>query len=126
MRVRALKESDIPVLKAMEHGLPYPDPAGDLEAILVVVDDDDRPVMAAAAKRLVEGYLWCGEIERPLVKLAAMRALEAEMDRILVRKGYNTVEAFLPPSVAQKFGRRLEKTFGYRRNWESWNRRLRQ
>lgn len=124
MRVRALQESDIPELKAMERGFPYPDPAGDLEAILVVVDDDDRPVMAAAAKRLVEAYFWCGEIDRPLVKVAAMRALEAEMYRILARKGYNSVEAFLPPEIARKFGRRLEKTFGWRKNWASWTRRL--
>jgi hypothetical protein len=72
----------------------------------------------------VEAYFWCGEIDRPLVKVAAMRALEAEMYRILARKGYNSVEAFLPPEIARKFGRRLEKTFGWRKNWASWTRRL--
>ena len=124
MRVRPLKKADIPALKAMECGVPYPDLTEGLEAVLVVADDEDRPVMAAAAKRLVEAYLWCGEFRLPLAKVAAMRLLQTEMERILAGKGYNGVEAFLPPQIAARFGKRLEKTFGWVKNWASWHRRF--
>ena len=124
MMVRPLKSSDIPLLKAMERGFPYPDPAGELEAILVVADDEDKPIMAAAAKRLVEAYLWCGEFRRPLAKVAAMRLLQAEMERVLAGRGYNGVEAFLPPEIGATFGKRLERSLGWVKNWASWHRRF--
>jgi hypothetical protein len=124
MRVRPLTNSDIPALKAMECGFPYPDPMGNLELVLVVADDEDRPVMAAAAKKLLEAYLWCGEFRRPLAKVAAMRLLQSEMERVLAERGYNGIEAFLPPQIAGKFGKRLERTLGWVRNWGSWHRRF--
>lgn len=127
MHTRALKESDIPILRAMADasGFPYPDidPAK-LEAIVVVVDDDDRPVMACAAERLVQLYLWCGEFQRPHAKVYALRLLHETMAEELRRKGYASAEAFLPPTLAKRFARRLEKLFGWKKNWESWTRPL--
>ena len=125
MRVRLIKGSDLPVLRSMAEasGYPYPDLGADkLEAIRVLVDDEDRPLMAAAARRLVEVYLWCGEFERPLAKLHALRMLHEEMAAILKQLGYCQAEAFLPPSLAKRFARRLEKSFGWRPNWPSWTR----
>ncbi len=127
MRVRGLIPADIPILKAMAEasGYPYPDlSAGRLESVLVVVDDDDRPVMAAAAERLVQIYLYCGEFQRPHAKLFAVRLLHEAMANALKRKGYDSAEAFIPPTLAEKFARRLEKTFGWVRNWPSWTHRI--
>ena len=123
MTVRALKASDLPALRAMADaiGFPYPELTEEhLEAVRVLVDDDDRPMMAVAAKRLVELYLWCGDFKRPLAKLHAIRMLDEDMSEILRRKGYHQAEAFLPPTVAKRFARRLEKSFGWRKNWQSW------
>lgn len=119
MRVRRLKESDMPVLQRMQekNGYPYPDLNGHLlEAVLVVVDEDDNPLMAAAAHRLVEIYLWCGEFEKPHAQLHAVRLLHETMAEVLRQKHYSSAEAFLPPALAEKFGKRLEKTFGWVRN----------
>lgn len=127
MTVRPLRESDIPVLRAMAEssGFPYPElGASRLEAVLVVADDDDRPVMAAAAERLVQMYLWCGNFERPHAKVFALRLLHETMSKELKRKGYDSAEAFIPPSLAHRFAKRLEKTFGWVRNWPSWTHRI--
>lgn len=123
MRTRALKNSDIPALRAMAEasGFPYPDlSAARLEAVVVVVDEEDRPLMACAAERLVQLYLWSGAFERPHAKVYALRLLHEAMAEELRRKGYTSAEAFLPPTLAKRFARRLEKMFGWAKNWESW------
>ena len=76
--------------------------------------------MACAAERLVQLYLWCGEFERPHAAVYALRLLHEAMAAELQRKGYQSAEAFLPPTLAARFARRLEKTFGWRLNWPSW------
>lgn len=126
MQARNLQPEDIPALNAMAQasGFPYPDLAEPLEAVLVLVDDEGRPIMAVAARRLVELYLWCGKGMTPHQSIAALRLLHDGMGDVLKAKGYNSVEAFLPVSVSAKFGKRLEKTFGWWRNWPSWTRRF--
>lgn len=127
MTVRKYKSSDLPALRQMaaESGFPYPDPTGPrIEVVLVVVDDDDRPVMAYAAERIVQSYLWCGKIDRPHAKVFALRLLHEAAAVVLNGKGYDSVEAFLPPEIAKRFSRRLEKTFAWVRNWPSWTHRL--
>lgn len=126
MRVRDFKPSDQGALYAMaeKSGFPYPHlDDGRLEAVCVVADEDDNPIMAVGAKRLVEMYFWCQRLE-PFETLAALRLLHEQMGDKLKAKGYDSVEAFLPPSISEKFGRRLQKSFGWVRNWTSWNRRL--
>lgn len=123
MTVRALRESDIPILKAMAEasGYPYPDVSREtLECIRVVADDDDQPVMAAAAERLLQIYLWCGEFELPHAKMYALRLLHEDMASRLRDLGYHSAEAYIPPTLAEKFSKRLEKSFGWIRNWPSW------
>jgi len=109
---------------ASASGYPYPDLTEPLEAVLVLADDEDQPVMAVAAKKLVELYLWCSKGMSPHENIAALRLLHDEMAEELKKKAYNSVEAFLPPSVSKQFGKRLEKTFGWVRNWPSWTRRF--
>ena len=125
MHVRGLKISDIPILRQMAEasGFPYPDPLK-LEAIRVVADDEDRPIMAAGAERLIQAYLWCGDFQRPHAKVFAMRLLQDEMIAALKAKGYDSIEAFIPPTLAKRFARRLVKTFGWKPNWPSWERRF--
>lgn len=127
MTVRPVRESDLPTLRSMAEasGFPYPD-SGDplIEAVLVVVDESDRLRFAVAAKRLVELYFWSDHNRTPHEGIAALRALHESLADVLRTKGYNEAEAFLPPSVSAKFGRRLMKTFGWVKNWDSWCRRF--
>jgi hypothetical protein len=123
MRTRSLKDSDIPALRemALKSGYPYPELSeARLEAVVVVVDDDDQPLMACAAERLVQLYLYCGEFQRPHAKVYALRLLHEAMAGELRRKGYASAEAFIPPALAKRFAKRLEKMFGWRPNWPSW------
>lgn len=131
MRVRELRESDVPALTEMARasGFPYPDLESAaakrvIESIRVVVDDEDRPVMAAAVKRIIEVYLFSGNFNRPLAKKHALRMLHEDMAIALKERGYDSIEAFIPPAIAERFARRLEKSFGWTHNWPSWNRRF--
>lgn len=121
MTVRALKPSDLPHLQAMAaaSGFPYVEPSH-AEAVLVISDSQDHPIMACAAKRLVELYLWVGEAT-PATKLAALRMMHRAMAEELRKLGYSQAECFLPPSIAERFGRRLERSWGWARNWVSYN-----
>lgn len=122
MTVRELQDSDIPTLNAMAEasGFPYIVPRGTLvERVLVVADENDQPLAAVAAERILQLYLWLGEMP-PHAKLRVIRLLHEAMAPELKANGYTEVQAFLPPAVSGKFGRRLERTFGWMKNWQSW------
>lgn len=122
MRTREIRPSDLPLLKqwAEASGFPYIEPVG----ATVVVDDEDRPIMACAPRRIIELYLWADSCQNPAVKLHAIRLLHDAMTPEMKRLGFDEVNAFLPPSIAEKFGRRLARTFGWVRNWPSFCKKL--
>lgn len=123
MRIRRISASDIPILKelARKSGFPYPefdDPH--IEAVLVVADAEDRPIMACLAKRLIELYLFVDPDRPATVKMSAIGLLHQGMANQLRALGYNSVECFPPSQIAAKFGRRLERTWNWAKNWPSW------
>ena len=125
MTIRKLRINDIPALRAMyeAQGFAYefPDLNGPLmETTLVVADDDGTILAAVAAERLIQLYFLCGPTDHPATKLAIIRALHPAMADVLREKGYHSVEAFLPPELAATFGGRLERTFRWAKNWQSW------
>lgn len=125
MIVRKLKPADIPVLQRLYEstGFEYEFPnLHSMESVMVVADPEtDAPIMAAAAEKLIQLYLFAPVGGNPLAKLHAIRLLHDAMRTELRKLGYTSAEAFLPPSIADKFGRRLERTFGWWRNaWKSW------
>ena len=125
MKIRHYKTSDEVALRAMylAQGFEYefPDLSSPLvEATLVVTDDDGKILAAVAAERLLQLYFLCGETEHPAVKLCIIRSLHQHMADLLRAKGYHSAEAFLPPPIAETFGKRLERTFGWVKNWQSW------
>lgn len=127
MTTRSMKPSDIPVLRQMYElsGFRYnfPDLHGPLmEQVLVVVDEQDRPIAAAAAERILQLYLWSDDFVHPAARLRAVRALHEEMATKLREKRYHEVNCFLPPEAEKTFGRRLMRTFGWVRNWPSFMR----
>ena len=119
MRTRPLEESDKEVLDRLadQTGFSYPnldDPL--IEAVEIVVDSEGIPIMAAVAKRLVETYLYVSPGQSPAVQIEALALLHESLAQRLRELRYNSCEAFLPESVSKKFGRRLERTFGWIRN----------
>ncbi len=126
--IRAMQPSDIPTLRQLYEfsGLPYtlPDLRGpQMEAVLVVTDDNDVPVAACAAERIIQLYLLIDETLHPAAKLRYIRDLHTHLAGVLSSKGYREVNCFIPPEVEKRnFGRRLMRTFGWVRNWPSFAR----
>lgn len=125
MHARPLRPSDIQILnsRADASGFPYPafdDPL--VEAIVVIADDDDDlPITACVAKRLVELYMYPPEIDVSTIRIfTAIAFLHKTMADALRQIGYTSAEVYLPPQVSRIFGRRLERSFGWVRNWQSW------
>lgn len=124
---RPLRDSDIPILQelAVKSGFPYPNlDHQHIEAVEVVTDSEGRIIMACAAKRLVELYLYVDQERSSAVKMSAIRQLHQGMAEKLRAKDYNSCEVFLPPQIAEKFGKRLERTWNWVKNWQSWTTRF--
>lgn len=127
MRVRHLEDGDIAALQQLADasGFPYPDLNDPLiEVVQVVVDSQDRPVVAIVAKRLVEIYMYVDAERSPVVKMDALKLAHPSMAAALRDIGYQTAECFLPPEVQESFGNRLIRTFGWVHNWHSFGKSL--
>ena len=124
MTIRPFRPSDIPSLRQMYElsgfGYEFPDLRGPLmESVMVVVDENDIPLAACAAERLVQLYLFMDDGQHPEANLRFIKGLHESMAKALSSKGYSSAEAFLPPQVERSFGRRLIRMFGWRPNWNS-------
>lgn len=128
MKVRPLLESDIPTLQewANASGFEYPEPtAKDIEAIMVVAGGDDVPILAAAAKRLVEVFGWFDPTAGAELRGEAIRLIHQPMIDALKQKGYECAEVFIPPQLERRgLGRILRDRFHWRRNWPSYGKRF--
>ena len=128
MRVRDLRETDIPILTewAERSGFEYPQPnSSTVEKVLVVADDEDAPILAVAAKRLVEVFGWFDPAAGAELRMEAIRLVQGSMARALKGMGYDCAEVFIPPQLARRgFGDILRNHFGWYRNWPSWGKRL--
>ncbi len=129
MTTRALKTSDIPILRqfAKSSGFEYPrinDPG--IETVLVVADGNDRPIAAVAAKRLVEVFCWLNPKAGAALRNEAISAAHPPMIKALKLRGYDCAEAFIPPQLLRRgFGRILTERYGWYRNLVSLGKRLR-
>ncbi len=101
----------------------FPDLRGPLmESVLVAVDENDIPVAAIAAERILQAYLLMSDDLHPAAKMRVIRAFHQELAVELRAKHYKNLEAFLPPQIADSFGKRLMRSFGWRPNWISFSR----
>ena len=130
LQIRSLRDSDIPILREMaeKSGFPYP-PFDDphIEAFLVVADSEDRPIVACAAKRLIELYGYFDPNCSPSLRMKALGMLHDGMCETLRDKGYNGAECFTPPSIEKAFGGRLMRgirssrhLWRWAKNWQSF------
>jgi len=113
MLVRQYKESDLAALHRMhaQQGFDYPFP--DLAdpifvSKLVVEDESGRAVMASLARLTCEMYLLADpEAGQPRDRFARLLALHDAGERDLLARGLDDAHAWLPPRIAQRFGRRI-------------------
>jgi hypothetical protein len=131
MQVREYKESDLEQLKAIHatQGFDYafPDLGNPLFVTKVVLTDADadenrrqdagataianEKILAAAFLRLTaETYLLLDpSAGTPRERWQSLLALHAATHRDAWHRGLEDVHAWLPPPIAQKFGRRLQR-----------------
>lgn len=123
MRNRPLRDSDIPILREIgeRSGFPYPDFSDlHIKAVVVAVDSDDKPLGACVAKELIELYGYFDTSQSPTLKGEVLACLHQGMAQALRDIGYNSAEMFPPPEIAGKFSRRMERKWGWIKNWPSW------
>ncbi len=121
MIIRNYRPSDAAALERMatESGFPYEAPDSPLVERCMVVEMDGEVVGAIAAKRIIEAYLWKDSRLSPAATLSALRAMHEKMAPELRLLGYHELNTFLHPSICERFGRRLRKSFGWVNNWPS-------
>lgn len=90
-----------------------------IETVKVAVDRDGIIMGAVVTERIVQSYLWLAD-STPMAKLNVIRELHEATSAELKGLGYNQANAFLPPEIARRFGRRLERCFQWVKNWDSW------
>ena len=126
MIVRRAEPRDYDAIRELgnKSDFPFPDiESRTIEACDVVVDENDKVLMAVVAERICQIVLAAGEFEHPAAKLAAIRMVQ-ERKHILKELGYNHIEAYVEPQLAKRFGRRLEKSLGWFKSWPSWTMKI--
>lgn len=148
MLIREYKESDLDALRRMHASqnfdYPFPDLADPIFVSKLVLEDDSGcAAMASLARLTCEMYLLVDrDAERakqngskqPLSAVSQSQArqryewllaLHAVGERDLFARGLDDAHAWLPPPIAQRFGRRLE-ALGWVRDdvWTPYCRRL--
>jgi hypothetical protein len=122
MKIREYDDADLAALRRMHasQGFAYPFP--DLRdpifiSKLVLEDNAGRPAMASLARLTCEIYLLVDRDEKrdgkvadatsPRERYAQLLALHDAGERDLIARGLNDAHAWLPPHIAERFGRRL-------------------
>src|SRR5262249_5759193 len=124
MQVREYKESDLVQLEAIHasQGFDYafPDLSNPLFVTKQVLTDSDENILGAAFLRLTaETYLLLDpKAGSPRERWQSLLALHAATHRDAWHRGLEDVHAWLPPPIAKKFGRRLQR-LGWMRD-DAW------
>jgi len=133
MKIRAYEESDLGALRAIHarqgFGYVFPDLANPLFLTKLVLgrEEGGKGIAGAALLRLTaEAYLLLDpEAGSPREKWQWLLGLHEATRRDALARGLEDVHAWLPPAIAQKFGKRLTK-LGWVRDdeWTPYCKRL--
>jgi hypothetical protein len=130
--VRQYTDADLDALLAMHRAQSFDYPFPDLRdpifvSKLVFEDDAGKPAMAALARLTCEMYLLLDpNAGTPQERYERLLELHRAGANDLRARGLDDVHAWLPPSIAQRFGRRLS-SLGWIRDdaWTPYCKRLR-
>lgn len=123
MTIRPYQPSDAPALQRIAEATPFPyePPDSQLIEACLVVEVDGEVVAATAAKRILELYFWKAQGLSPAATMSILNALHKEMRVKLRNLGYDEANIFTPPSICERFGRRLKRSWGWANNWSSFS-----
>lgn len=123
--VRPYRPSDFEVIKklheATEIDYVMPDLNSPLFLVTSVLEVDGVVRAALGAYVQVELYLWLDKTNwgDPEQKLAAIKALDADVMEKTWLNGVDCAVLWLPPGL-ERFGERLTKTLGFQRDRSGW------
>lgn len=123
MIIRPYEPSDAPALQriAEDSGFPYePLDSPLIEAALVAVDDEGNVLAGATAKRIPELYFYKSKGLSPAATKSIISAFHPLMRAKLQHLHYTGANIFLAPSICERFGRRLQRSWGWIKNWDSF------
>ena len=115
MRIREYNESDLSQLKGIHASqgfdYPFPDLDNPLFVTKLVLTDGDEKILGAALLRLTaETYLLLDpKAGPPRERWQSLLTLHTATHRDAWQRGLEDVHAWLPPRIAKKFGRRLQR-----------------
>jgi hypothetical protein len=124
MIVRALEPRDLPILEAIynEQDLRFSSGFPDflrLESAFVVVDSEDRPIMACGAKLIPELIMICDQRPHMAVRLEGIGLLHKRVRNVLNRQGFTETVSFVCPRFPT-FARTMERRFGWVKTWTAY------
>jgi hypothetical protein len=123
MTIRDIRPEDLPTLRDFHQktgfGYSFPEFGTNFETAKVAIGRDGQIMGGVATERIVQAYLWLAPMS-PEAKLNVIRELHEATAAELKALGYNEANCFLPPTIADRFGRRLERCFHWVKNWPSW------
>ena len=114
MLIRAYTPDDLQALKRMHASQGFDYALPDLKdpifvSKLVVEDESGQPVMASLARLSCEMYLLMDPAAgSPRERYTRLVELQRAGRNDLLARGLDDAHAWLPPSIAKRFGRRLE------------------
>lgn len=132
MIIREYSKADLESLRAIHAGqgfdYAFPDLDDPLFVSKVVVENDAGEIVLGSLARLTcEVYFLSksGAGKGPRERSARFLALHRAVEGDLIARGLEDAHAWLPPSIARRFGRRLE-SLGWARDdvWTPYCRRL--
>lgn len=115
MLVREYTNADLDALYAMHRAQGFEYPFPDLRdpifvSKLILEDEAGKPVMAALARLTCEMYLLAAPKEgTPRERYTRLLELQRAGANDLRARGLDDAHAWLPPRIAQRFGRRLQQ-----------------
>jgi len=127
MLVRPYAETDLESLRAMHaaqgFGYAFPNLNDPLFLVRSVVEEEGQPRMAALLRLTAEAYLLADPCEgSPHQRWRWLLALHESVRQEAAARGLADVQAFLPPRVAGRFGRRLEALGWHNDPWACYTR----
>ena len=127
MLIRQFMAEDLGALQHMhaDQNLPYrfPNLASPLFLSKIVLERDSKIIAAALLRLTAEAYVLLDPAAgTPRDRWRALLLLHEAARGEAVRKGLDDVHCWIPPQVAQSFGRRIETLGWQREEWDCFSR----
>jgi hypothetical protein len=125
LKIRAYQPADLERLKQLHEqqgfGYPFPDLDGPLFPVVEVGEEAGEIQICGALRVTAEAYLLMdGGYGTPRDRWQALLNIHEAVRRKATEAGFAEVQAFIPPEIAKRFGRKLAKLKWRTDKWEKF------